>query len=208
MLRLEVLLVDLSLVLRQPTEEHLFVLRRQLENDALLRFDPANEILLDGVPQDTRALVRRLHFDRTGVGVATARDRNGEVFHEGGQSAEFAREDEVEQRPQLAQIVLHRRTGENQSVSGAELPETDRVKRKRMREEQYRFTGRTDLGVGIANLMALVENKVMPGVGDESVVVNENIRVGGDQNARRRSTHFLDQAILERKGSSCFPRGQ
>ena len=43
-----------------------------------------------------------------GVGVATDGDGNGEVLHEDGQRSETTRKNEVEQRPELLQVVLKR----------------------------------------------------------------------------------------------------
>ena len=136
-----------------------------------------------------------MHFDGTGVGIATTRDGYGKVFHEGGQCAEFTRKNEIDQRPELAEIVLHRRARQNESVRCAKL-RMDRFDARESERERrsYRFASGGDLSVGIADLMAFVENEVVPWEGDQSVVMNENVRVGRDEDAGGGGAHLLDQS--------------
>ena len=50
-----------------------------------------------------------LFSNLSGGGIAPKCDGNGELFHEDWEGAQLAGEDKVEERPQLSEVVLHRR---------------------------------------------------------------------------------------------------
>ena len=60
-------------------------------------------------------------MDRAGVGVPGLGDGAAELLQEHGQRAQLARVDEVEEAPQLLQVVLQRRPGQDQPVRRGQL---------------------------------------------------------------------------------------
>ena len=95
--------------------------------------------------QHERALVGGLHLEARGVGVGARGDGQPELLLEGGQRAELAREDEVEERPELGELVLDGRAREDEPVARVEA-----------------LADLRDGGVGVADLVALVEHDVLP----------------------------------------------
>ena len=82
--------------------------------------------------------------------------------------------------------------------------------RERERESgSYRFASGGDLSVGIADLVTFVQDEVVPLVGDESVVMDEDVRVGRDENAGGGGAHLLDQsgAFLALEGATLVQDG-
>ena len=61
-----------------------------------------------------------------GVGVAAQGDGHREVRHEVGQCAQLSGKDEVKQRPQFLQVVLHRRARQDEAVTRPELHDKTR----------------------------------------------------------------------------------
>lgn len=63
----------------------------------------------------------------------------------------------------------------------------------------YGFAGGGDLRIGIADFMTLVENEVVPWIGDQCIVMDEDIRVGSDENSGGGGAHFVDQSVLKKE---------
>lgn len=82
-----------------------------------------------------------MYLHRWGVAVSSHGYRHRKLLHEDRQRPQFARKDEIEQRPQLFQIVLHRWAWQDEPVRSAKLEgrEQDREKQtqttKRQRDE-------------------------------------------------------------------------
>lgn len=55
------------------------------------------------------------------VCITALNDRNGKLLHEIWQRAKFSGKHKIKQRPQLLQVVLDRRSGQNQAVTGSKL---------------------------------------------------------------------------------------
>ena len=55
------------------------------------------------------------------VGIASHGDGDWELLHEHGQRAQLSWEDEVKERPQLAEVILHRWARQDDAMRGAEL---------------------------------------------------------------------------------------
>ena len=60
------------------------------------------------------------YLNAAGVGVAALSDGHGELLEEDRQRAQLAREDEVEEGPQLLEVVLQGRPGEDEAVCRGE----------------------------------------------------------------------------------------
>ena len=63
------------------------------------------------------------HLNSGGIAVAPHGDGHGELLHKDRQGAQLAGEDEVEQRPELLQVVLHGGPRQDEPVGGPELEE-------------------------------------------------------------------------------------
>lgn len=123
----------------ETAKQDLLVFLRQIKSHFHVGLDTSQQIRCYGVAKDTRALVGGLHLNVVGIGVAALNDWDREVLHECGQSAEFAREYEVEEGPELFQIVLNRRARQDDAVRRAEALGND-----------------CDLRVRVADLVAFV----------------------------------------------------
>lgn len=55
------------------------------------------------------------------VCITTLNDRNGKLLHEIWQCAKFSRKHKIKQGPQLLEVVLDRRSRQNQAVTGSKL---------------------------------------------------------------------------------------
>eukprot|EP00966_Prymnesium_polylepis_P210782 4880974-Prymnesium_polylepis.1 len=150
---LEELLVLGALLVRQLAEEHLLRLVGQVELDVGLQ--PPQQVWPDQVAQDERALVRGLHLEVGRVGIGTGGDGYRKLLLEGGQCAQLAREDKVEERPELRQPVLDGRAREDDAVGRVEA----------LADEGH-------LRVRVADLVALVEDHVLP------LLIEQRRRVG------------------------------
>eukprot|EP00754_Rhynchopus_humris_P013967 Rhum_TRINITY_DN14357_c21_g1::Rhum_TRINITY_DN14357_c21_g1_i1::g.84184::m.84184 len=139
--RLQVLRVRHHLRQRQLAEQHLLRLLRQRQH-----------VLLHAAQQVRRRQVPQLHAARVGVRdllraceLEAARvDGHLERLSKGGQVAELAGVDEVEERPQFAELVLQRRPREH-----------DPVRRRKL------FDGTGCEGARVADVVSLVEDDVV-----------------------------------------------
>lgn len=148
---------------------------------------PPEEVGHDQVPQHHRAPVRRGDLQRRGVGVAADGDGEGELRLEDGQHAELPREDEVEERPELRQLVLDGGAGHDYPVHGLEL-----------------LADQGDLRVGVSDPVALVEHRVPPLDVQQLLPENPQLLVGGEEQPRVRPFDGSDQVVPSPSG--CRPR--
>lgn len=63
--------------------------------------------------------MRYLHWG--GIWIPPHGDGDRELLHEYGQCAQLPWEDEVKERPQLPEVILHRRARQDDAMRGAEL---------------------------------------------------------------------------------------
>ena len=103
-----------------------------------------------------------LHLGR--VGIATLSDRYRKLLHKDGQSAKFTRKDKVKERPQLLEVVLHRGAGENEPVGRGKLLHRE-----------------GDLRIRIADLVAFVEDDVIPFLTNQKILVDSYAGIGCDK---------------------------
>eukprot|EP00962_Isochrysis_galbana_P060214 scaffold34409_cov112-Isochrysis_galbana.AAC.1 len=122
---------------------HLFRLVRHGQLDVSLH--PAQQVGPEQVPQHHGAPRGRLHFELGRVCVGAHGNRDGEVLLKQGQRAQLAREDKVEQRPELGQLVLDGGAGQDEPVRCVEL-----------------LAHLRDLGVRVPDLVPLVQHHVLP----------------------------------------------
>ena len=113
------------------------------------------------------------------VRIAALHNGHREALHEGEQSAELAGKDKVKERPELAQVVLNGRAAENDAMRCAKALGDD-----------------GDLGLGVADLVALVEHHEVPVLREQRLVVDQQGRVGGEQHAVGGRTHGAYELTL------------
>eukprot|EP00053_Salpingoeca_punica_P017761 m.171721 g.171721 ORF g.171721 m.171721 type:complete len:340 (+) comp17281_c0_seq5:1797-2816(+) len=163
-LRVEERPVEAALILMQAAKQHLLVTPRQLDLALHVLLEALQHVLGDGVAQGEGALVGDLDGLLGGVSVAAHSDGHLKLVAEERQRAEAAGVDEVKERPQLTQVVLHGRARQDQPVGRAQLLGRNR-----------------DLGVGVSDLVALVQNGVVPAVADKLVALGAEEGVGGEE---------------------------
>lgn len=151
------------LLLAEAAEQHLFVFARQIYGHFNVVFNATQQVGRDCVSQDGRALVRGLHLNVACVREAALHDWHREILHECLHGAELAREDEIEERPELFEIVLYGTAGENDAMRCAKA-----------------FGDDGDFSVGIADFVAFVEHDVVPFFGEKIAIVVEKSGIGGD----------------------------
>ena len=115
LLRAQVPVVLSPLLWRQPAEKHLFRLFRQLRRHRGL--EAAQQVRLDEPAKDRSTAICHLHLHSSSISVPADVYRLDELRFKKGQGAQQTRVDKVEQRPQLAKIVLHGGARQEQSCT-------------------------------------------------------------------------------------------
>ena len=155
------LVVQLALRAHQIAVHRQLRPRRQLRRDLRLR-----------APQDERADAAREHVDRAAVLLR----RRPAMPREGGRGAEQAGIQELEQAPQLAEVVLDRRPAQRQPVLRADQPRGLGRRRVRVLDRLRLVEDR------VLELDVLEEQRVAPQravAGEDDVVVADASRPSG-----------------------------
>lgn len=121
-----------------------------------------DEKRFDCVAKDTGALVGRLYLQRRCINKTTGLDGQVQIRLKARQVTQPPRRDKIEQRPQLAQVVLHRRAGKHDTVLRVEL-----------------LGRKGDTGVRIPDAVPLVKHNIVPAVAHECGFGHAQLRVGG-----------------------------
>ena len=132
-----------------------------------ITFHSTKQIWIDRVPQYGGTLVRSCYLRARRIGVSAQRDGDRKVLHEDGQCSQSTGKDEIEQGPQFLQVVLQRRSRENDSVRGWKFFDCER-----------------NLSVRVPDLMTLVQDDVIE-------VLLEQVRLVGHETAEASDQHAL-----------------
>mmetsp|Transcript_122993 Transcript_122993/g.274752 ORF Transcript_122993/g.274752 Transcript_122993/m.274752 type:complete len:746 (-) Transcript_122993:197-2434(-) len=160
--------VDLILLRRHVAEEHLLRLVRQIQHIHALGLRPPEDAGLRQLAQSQGTRVGRGDTGLVRALEVPGFDRRGKLLEEHRQGAQAARTDEVEQRPELLQVVLDRRAREDDAVRCAEALGCDR-----------------DIGMGIPNSLTLVEDNYDPSDFEELLMGPTHCLIGRDQHTLR-----------------------
>mmetsp|Transcript_20486 Transcript_20486/g.64524 ORF Transcript_20486/g.64524 Transcript_20486/m.64524 type:complete len:243 (-) Transcript_20486:1056-1784(-) len=147
-------------------EEHLLLLVRQLQHVHALGLRPPQYARLRQLAQCHGDLVRRGHARLASAHKVALLDRPSKLLEENWQRAEASGTDKVEERPELLQVVLDGRAGEDDAVGCAEALRSQR-----------------DVRVRVADLLALVKDDHDPGGLHEFIVRDAHGFVGSNQYA-------------------------
>ena len=137
--------VMVPLCLGQLAKQHLLRFRGQLQSIVHVLFEAPHEVRVDSVSQHLGTAERNTHLTARGVRIPPDADRRHKLGIENRQRAKTPGEDKVEQRPELTEIVLHGRAGEDDAVDGAEA-----------------LAEKGDVRVWVANHVPFVKDDVPP----------------------------------------------
>ena len=126
--------VERGLLPRQRAEDLHLVLLRQVRNDARIGFQPAEDERR-GEPPELR----------DGVGIAPGLDGDEEALPERRLRAEEAGIEQIHDRPEVADVVLHRRAGEGDAERRLDRPR-----------------GLGLLRLGVLDVLRFVEDEALP----------------------------------------------
>lgn len=112
--------------------------------------------------QDICAFLSKLDLEFVGVLVTAFADGNLEGFTERGQITKMSWKNKVEQRPELFEIVLNWRSGENDPVAGSNF-----------------LASTSDLGIRVLDLVPFIKNGIAPILLDEKIGIGRETFVGG-----------------------------
>ena len=80
---------------------------------------------MNQITQDQGTSIRTLRLTRGSITIPTQPNRCRELRLKSRQGPQAARETKIKQRPELSQVVLDGRAGENQTMNGGQLLGTD-----------------------------------------------------------------------------------